>query len=138
MSLSYLQVKAGTELPEISWLRLFRTVVVVEENVTPEWQAKVSLWLVDAGCLYMMAWGLACSTWDDSVDFANIEKYKFGEIPENEFVMTTWHENEALGEVFWYSKNNATSPTLEIENSLILHISNLNKEEEFLSKYESA
>jgi hypothetical protein len=67
--------------------RPFRAVVVVEEPVSAEWRAVASRWLVDADCLYMMAWGHECSLWDDSVDFANLEVFNFGEVPDRNFVM---------------------------------------------------
>ncbi len=83
----------------------------------------------------MMAWGAKCSSWDDSVDMANIEQFDFDNIPEDRFVMTTWHANEHLDEVFWFSKNNAFHPTVKLERTVLLHISENNKESEFLKAY---
>ncbi|MCA9560068.1 MAG: hypothetical protein KC583_16085 [Myxococcales bacterium] len=60
--------------------------------------------LVDTGCVYAMAWGLDCSLWDDSIDRANIERFKDREIPDAQFVMTTWHERESIEEVLWFAK----------------------------------
>ena len=113
-------------------------VVVVEAEVSPEWQAIVSDWIVRSGCLYMMAWGVGCSSWDDSVDFANLEEFKFGEIPENRFIMTTWHSDEPLADVFWFSKNCASHPTVELERTVLLHISAQNREQELLAAYAEA
>jgi len=101
----YLHIKPETALPDIGALAPFRAVVIVEAVVSPEWQSLVSDWLVRSGCLYMMAWGTNCSSWDDSVDMANVQQFDCGEIPEDGFVMTTWHEKEPLGEVFWFAKN---------------------------------
>ncbi len=128
-------ITQGIALPKIADLSPFRAVVVVEGEVLPEWQWLVSHWLVRSGCLYMMAWGTHCSTWDDSVDMANMEIFKFGEIPEHRFVMTTWHENEPLQEVFWFSKNSAFYPTVELKNTVLLHISVQNKERKLLTVY---
>ena len=58
---SYVQLVPGSDLPDITELNPFRCVVVIEEDVTPQWQGKVSGWLVQNGCLYMMAWGKQCS-----------------------------------------------------------------------------
>jgi len=135
MGMRYLQLQPETSLPDISGLSPFRSVVIVEASVTPEWQAEVSKWLVKSGCLYMMAWGKECSSWDDSVDFANLEEFNYGEIPEDKFVMTTWHENEPLNEVFFFSKENGIHPTVDLKNTLLLHISNSNKENEYLNEY---
>ena len=113
-------------------------VVVVEVEVSAEWQSIVSDWIIGSGCLYMMAWGVDCGSWDDSVDIANLEKFEFGEIPENHFVMTTWHTDEPLAEVFWFSKNNAFHPTVELQHTVLLHISSESKEREHLAAYDEA
>ena len=138
MKMQYLQLPPDSKLPDISDLEPFRSVVIIEDIVAEEWQSKVSDWLVAAGCLYMMAWGKNCSSWDDSVDYSNLEEFAYGDIPEEKFVMTTWHENEPLKDVYFYSKYNATHPTVEIDNTLLVHISRYNKEKEFLIDYESA
>jgi hypothetical protein len=56
-----------------------------------------------------MAWGLDCSLWDDSVDYANIEKFETDEIPDEQFVMTTWHTDDTLEEVLRFAKIDAAS-----------------------------
>ena len=118
----------------------FKAVVIIEAEVTPEWQNKVSEWLVDAGCLYMMAWGINCSDWDSSVDDANLAAFdfQFEEIPEDAFVMTTWHENESLEEVFWFSGSCAMHPSLEIHRTCIVHISLENRATELLKTFREA
>ena len=77
MSTYYLQINPNTDLPSIDVLKPFRAVVVVEESVMPEWQSRTSRWLVNSGCLYMMAWGNNPSSWDDSVDSANLEAFNY-------------------------------------------------------------
>ena len=138
--LKYLQINDKDNLPELIDFNPFTAVVLVEEEVTVDWQAKVSEWLVASGCLYMMAWGKECSSWDDSVDWANIEKFDFSDIPDEFFVMTTWHENESVEEVFWFAKNCTYHDYLDTENhnALILHISSENKEKELVYLYENA
>ena len=90
-SLIYVHLPAGKQPPELP-AALSRVIVIVEDEVTDEWRDHISEWIVRLGCLYMMAWGKDCSKWDDSVDFANLEQHDFGDIPDNNFVMTTWHE----------------------------------------------
>ena len=94
--------------------------------------------MVESGCLYMMAWGQECSTWDDSVDWANIDKHDKGEIPEDEFVVTTWHDDEPLEDVFWFSKSVAEHPSVDLARTIILHISTASRKDELLSLYECA
>lgn len=86
----------------------------------------------------MMAWGNECSLWDDSVDMANIENFEFKEIPENSFVMTTWHTNESLAEVFWFAKHNAFHSTVKLNYTLLLHISAYNREDNLMRSYITA
>ena len=118
----YVQLQDGKPLPDIGDLKPFKAIVVIEDHPSLEWQHRTSEWLVDSGCLYMMAWGDDCGSWDESVDWANLEIFDFGDIPDEEFVMTTWHENEPLQEVFWYAKEVAHHPTVKLDNILILHI----------------
>ncbi len=44
-----------TDLPEVSANAPFKAVVVIEESVSPERRAEISKWLVQSGCIYMMA-----------------------------------------------------------------------------------
>lgn len=136
----YLRVKPGSSLKPYDGARPFRAVVVVEEPVSADWRAAASKWLVDADCLYMMAWGHECSLWDDSVDLANMEAFKFGEIPDRHFVMTTWHEREPLEEVFWFAKNSAftADSSVEITETLIMHVSHVDRGQEYAKLYAAA
>ena len=136
--IEYLLLNNNDDLPEISHLKPFRVVVVIESEVSSDWQYQVSLWLVKSGCLYMSAWGKECSSWDDSVDFANIEDWNYEDIPDESFVFTTWHEDEELKEVFWFAKTLAFHGTVYIANTLILHIANESKEQEFKKLYRVA
>ncbi len=138
MEVRYLQLTPGTSLPDISEMKPYLAVIVIEEHVDPAWRETVSKWLVKSGCIYMMAWGTDSNEWDTSVDLANIEQFNYGEIPEDELVMTTWHENESLNNLFWQSKNSAEHACVEFSNTLILHISPENKEQEYLAMYSSA
>jgi len=131
----YLQLLTATDLPDIAYLKPFRCVVVVEEIVSADWQSMVSDWLVESGGLYMMAWGRNSSSWDDSVDISNLKKWNYKDIPEESFVVTTWHENDSLKDVFEFSKMNAFHSTIDIENTIVIHISKRNKMDEYEGLY---
>ncbi len=133
----YVRLAPDADMPDVG-LSAARVVVIAESTVSPFWQARVSTWLARSGCMYMMAWGENCSSWDDSVDMANLKEFDFGEIPHERFIMTTWHTEEPLSEVFWFSKHNATHPTVEIDRTVLLHISVQDKEREFLELYAEA
>lgn len=138
MAVKYVQLKPGSEPPKVKDFDPFRSVVVIEEDILPEWQHQVSSWLVASGCLYMMAWGKNCGSWDDSVDFANLEVFDYKEIPRDKSVMTTWHENVPLKEVYQFAKQFAFHPTVALYNTLLLHVSDVNKESKYLAEYETA
>jgi hypothetical protein len=83
----------------------------------------------------MMAWGADCSSWDDSVDFANIEQFEYEEIPAQSFVMTTWHEKDSLEEVFWYAGFCADHPNADLKSTLIVHISAQDQRAQMLQRF---
>ena len=135
--MKYIYLPPDTDLPDIFELEPFRAIVVVESPVSANWQALVSSWLVRSGCRYMMAWGIDCSSWDDSVDFASIEADDFQEIPDDRFVMTTWHDDVPLDEVFFFAKHCALHPVLDLKNLAIVHITK-NGAHDFSDTYASA
>ncbi|PZP27438.1 MAG: hypothetical protein DI603_21840 [Roseateles depolymerans] len=135
---TYLHLLPDGELPR--WLANgpFRCVVIVQADVSPDWRSKLSAWMVDAGCLYMMAWGSECSRWDDAVDDANLARFDYGEIPEDKFVMTTWHEDASLVEVFWFAKELANHPSVALNDTLLLHVATNASAAEMLAAFENA
>lgn len=135
--MNYLQLQPGSELPEITHLKPFKCVVVVEEEVLPDEREAVSKWLVQSGCVFMMAWGKECSLWDDSVDIAKLAQFQYNEIPDESFVLTTWHEDETLKDVFWFAKHVAFHGEYENLNTLVLHISQTQKEMAFQTEFKN-
>ena len=86
----------------------FKALILIERDVTPDLRMEVSRALVAAGCRYTLAWGRACSLWDDAVDLADRERFGGAEIPDDRFVMTTWHEGATLADVMWSARHVAT------------------------------
>jgi hypothetical protein len=132
----YIFLAPNGPLPEITGGAPFRAAVLIESPVETEWQWEVSKWLVKSGCLYMVAWGIECSSWDDSVDYAAMEKFDYGDVPDAEFVMTTWHENEPMSDALFYLRCNAIHPVTDTSKTLILHIAHEAREREILYAYE--
>ena len=135
---TYLHFTPGDIPPRLDGGAPFKAVLVIEDEVTPEWQTMISDWLVHSGCRYMMAWGRNGSDWDTSVDLANLRAFDFGEIPDDEFVMTTWHNDESLQETFWFSERVAFHPTLDLEQTYIIHISPNERAAELLLVFRAA
>lgn len=111
---------------------------MIEQPADEAWQALVSEWLVRSGCLYMMAWGHDCSSWDDSVDYANITAFDFGIIPDDASVMTTWHAHEPVKEALWFAANWAVHPTIALDHTIIIHISAEERRAELLKDFQKA
>lgn len=132
------RISEQDDLPAVDEFGPFRAVVILDAAYTDEWQDEVSRWLVDSGCLYMMAWGPGCSSWDDSVDHAMRQKYLPDQASEHQFVMTTWHDDETLEEVFWFCQFCAFDPYGLIEHTLIVHVGNADKEAELLGLFEKS
>jgi hypothetical protein len=136
----YFRIWEGENLPEIGRYRPFKCVVIVQSPPTSQWQKEVSEWLVANGCLAMSAWGVSCSTWDDSVDHANIDAWADGEIPDEHFVMTAWHENQPMSEALGFAKYAAFHPVVDLEKSrcLLFDIGPTDRESELVSEYDAA
>ena len=130
-SIKYLHLLPDAALPELGGLRRFKAVLVIESEMSQMWQWDVSRWLVSSGCRVMLAWGKDCSSWDEAVDEANLERFDYGDVPDEETVMTTSHEDDDLEEVFWFAKSRAKHPALELNDTVIIHICDVEKREEF-------
>ncbi|WP_155946311.1 DUF7684 family protein [Pseudoalteromonas rubra] len=131
----YIHLPGEQELPHHEPLNPYRCVVVIEDEVSCARQQTISKWLVDSGCLYMMAWGKDCGSWDTSVDMANLQQFNFNEVPEKSFVYTTWHQDESLEDVFWFSRNCAFHPLVELKNTVVLHLSPNDNEDVIRHQY---
>jgi hypothetical protein len=121
-TVSYLHLLPDGELPPMKDTTPFLAIVLIEDEVSEMWRWDASRWLVESGCRFMLAWGKDCSAWDDSVDEANLEAFNYEDIPPEKFVMTTWHEDEDMEEVFWFAKHRAAHPALPLYRTLIVHI----------------
>lgn len=130
----YLHLEPGATLPALV-RQPTRVVVVLDQSVEPEWQHRVARWLVEVGCLYMLAWGRGCSSWDDAVDLANLEAFEYTDIPEESHAMTTWHADESLDECMWFAKNCSKHPVVHLERTIILHIGPTVREHELVGAY---
>jgi hypothetical protein len=113
----------------------FRALIVSETEVTQEWRNHVSEWLVKSGCLYVVAWGTECEKWHDTVDYSVLEEFDYGDIPNDRFIMTTWHADEPLSEAMWFAAQCAYHPDVELVDTIVLHIANQAREAELLEAY---
>lgn len=123
-NLHYLHLVPDQSLPPVGEPILSRVVVIIEAPVSEAWQELVSDWIVAYGCRYMMAWGPNCSSWDDSADRAARMRNGLAEIPDDRFVLTTWHNDQSLEDALFYCEYNAlfSYNDAELTHALMLHI----------------
>lgn len=136
--LKYIRLQSGDALPPLDEAHPFKTIVVIEEEVSQIWQWDVCRWLVESGCGYVMAWGTDCGAWEEAVNEANLEAFNYEDIPADRLVVATAHEDEELSEVFWFAKHRATHPSHELRTTLILHISPEGKKPELERAFDDA
>lgn len=122
MKLEYLHLRPDQPLPQTA-ARPYRAVLIAELAVSQAWRDEVTAWLISSGCLYFIAWGIACEDWHDAVDWTVLEAFDFGEIPDDKFVMTTWHDKKPLSEALWFAGNCASHPDVHLAETVIVHIS---------------
>ncbi|WP_428512384.1 DUF7684 family protein [Roseovarius sp.] len=115
----------------------YKCVVLIERQVSAEARWQVSKDLVATGCRYMLAWGLDCSLWDDSVDMASLEQFGYDDVLPEHFVMTTWHSDETLREVLHFAKWHATQSydDVALDRCMILDFSAAPREPEIRALY---
>jgi len=116
----------------------FLAILVAETPVLDAWRIEVSEWLITSGCHYCVAWGVGCEVWHDSVDWANLKRHDFGDIPDDQFVMTTWHDKDPLSEAMWFAGNCTSHPTIELKDAVILHVAQHEDRARILHAFHSA
>ena len=98
----------------------FKSILILEKHDSVE-QQEFCRWLCEVGCRYAMTFGLNCENWHDAIDESLLEKFEFGDIPDDEFIMTTWHNDESLEDVIFFAKHAATHPSLDLERLVVFH-----------------
>jgi hypothetical protein len=134
MALEYLHLSPGKPPPAIK-ARPYRAVLIADEGASQDWQNDVCSWLAESGCLYFIAWGVACEGWHDTMDWTALEAFDFSEIPDDRFVMTTWHDKEPLSEALWFAGNAAHHPDIDLPDTLLVHVASQNRCAAILSLY---
>ena len=138
VKVSYFHLPPGGPLEWATPASPFKCIILIESTVALPWQAELSDFLIASGCRYAMAWGRDCSLWDDSIDYASLLRHDFKEVSEVEHVMTTWHDDESMDEVFQFSAFDARHPVLELTETLIVDITDIERRDEILSRYRKA
>ncbi len=130
----YLHLQPEHVPPELA-SHPFRAVIVADEAVSETWLNRIAKWIVECGCLYVFAWGIDCEKWHDSVDCAVLEVFNYGDVPDERFVMTTWHNKEPLSDALWFAGQCAFHPDIELTETIIFHIAGEPQATQMLQTY---
>jgi len=115
-----------------------RFLLIAEETTSQQYKESIAKALVRGNCLYFLAWGSESEAWHDAVDAANYELFESKSIPDERLIVTTWHDDEPLSEVFLFAKKNAFHPEVELQRTVLLHVSHVPQERKFLGEYAAA
>src|SRR5262245_20329625 len=108
----YIHLRPEAEITALQVPAPFKAIVVLESPASDRWRESVCQGLANTGCLYAMTWGIECEKWHDAIDEANLKKFDYGDIPENHFIITTWHDKEPIEEVFCFAQHSAFHSTM--------------------------
>jgi hypothetical protein len=136
--LRYLHLTPDGHVPAAEELPPFKAIVIAEEEVSQMWQWEICRWLVACGVRYALCQGVDCEAWHDAIDDAADEASGYDEVPPEQAVITTWHEDEELEEVFWFSRHKVAHPALRQETTLLLHIADSSRQEELEALFRGA
>jgi hypothetical protein len=136
--LIYLHHRPEAALCQVRQAEASRVVLVAEITTSQAYKETIAKELAQGNCLYFMAWGSESEAWHDAVDMANIEQFDFLDIPQERFIMTTWHEDEPLSEVLCFCKNSAFHALVELKHTVLLHVSPEPREQDLLEQYAAA
>lgn len=132
--MDYLHLTPGQSPPPLT-NGTFRAVIVSDVEAPQEWRERIASWLLASGCLYVVAWGVQCEAWHDTIDWVHLEMFEPGDILDDKYVYTTWHANEPLSEALWFAGQCAFHPTVELVGTMLLHIAGAAREAEMREIY---
>ena len=136
--IKYIHLAPENELPVLEGVSPFKAIVMIEAEVPEMTRWDVRRWLVESGCKYALVWGPQCEVWRESIDDASLEATDYEDVPDDEQVMATAHEDDDVSEVFWFAKHRAAHPALELHETLILHIADAPRREEIETEFADA
>ena len=138
ISHSYLRLPENGALPTLPNVGQLGVAIVADIPVSNSRQNEIANWLYSSGCRYASTWGVDCSIWHDAMDWAEIAVWP-NDVPDNKFMMTTWHEDEPLDEMFWFIGNAArTYDDKALDHILILNIGDTDRDLELRTKFAKA
>jgi hypothetical protein len=137
-TLTYLHLRPHEDLPPLDAFPPFLAVLVVDEACDEMWRWEVCRLLARSNCRYLLAWGEGCVDWEESADDAWLEAVDYEDVPPEQLLITTSHEDEELEEVFWFARHKARHPALQLGQAVIVHIGQRGRKQELEALYAQA
>ena len=134
---TYVHLRPGEDPPTVA-PQSYRIVIIAEASGSDDWREEIAEWIWQIGSRYVVAWGQLCEAWHDSVDFANLAAFDFGDVPDKDHIMTTWHSDEPLSEAFWFAEFCAYHPDVQLVDTILLHIAEEERKGPMLETYRLA
>ena len=94
----------------------FVGLLYANDSVTSDEMKAIAEWLITSGCRYAVCAGVNCSEWHDAIDMVSV----VSDLPEERFIMTSWHTDESMGDVIWFWLNCTDYDDTMFENYLAL------------------
>ena len=110
---------AVINIPDLRWPTSFRApsnrfrlfVAADSVNISTDAISDFASGALNAGMVYLCAWGLGCERFHDTVDELVVEEEigdgRFRGSTENDVIMTTWHDHESLQEALSFFATSA-------------------------------
>lgn len=136
----YVRWNGDGAIPAIANSGTLKVLIVIEKEMTGTQELDLARALIDAQAFFVCAWGLKCERMHDTVDDASLEREHLEQRLADEVpvVMTTWHSQDSLEAAFWFFRELATHPEVKLKRSLIVHVSDNDRSEEFVALHDAA
>jgi hypothetical protein len=96
-------------------------IYAADENISDEERDALSGQIVASGCRYAVCAGHRGSSWDESIDMADILRSGV-EVRDENLVMTTWHDDESLEDIVFFFLNNTGFDDFTAERFVVLFV----------------
>jgi hypothetical protein len=134
----YLHLAPDAALPALADPGAFKAIVLVEDTPDQLWQWDTCRWLASSGCRYLLAWGKDCEAWKEAFEDAHLELVNYEDVPPEQAVLSTSHEDDDMEEVFWFAKHRAVHPGIDLKTTFVVHVAATARAQEIEDAYQEA
>ena len=132
-SMKYIWLNEAGDLPDISQHSPFKVLLSVDMLVGRKCRQEISSWLVNMGAMHVTIRGEECFEWKNSIRQANLDRVSLEDMRPEQFVMITTHPHENLRSVFKQISKHARHTHVELDFTIIVHLSEQSSETDYRS-----